>query len=83
MSSSDRTILGRITKRGNRHLRTLFGEWMVADDLGSGRLVEVLSEWTPSYPGYCLYYPGRRHMAASLRALVDLTREAVFRNRAS
>src|SRR5882672_4642145 len=45
------------------------GEWMVADDITSGRLVEVLSEWTPSYPGYCLYYPGRRHMAASLRAL--------------
>ena len=54
------------------------GEWMVADDIASGRLVEVLSEWTPSYPGYCLYYPGRRHMAASLRAFVDLAREIVF-----
>jgi DNA-binding transcriptional LysR family regulator len=30
------------------------GEWMVANDITSGRLVEVLSEWTPSYPGYCL-----------------------------
>src|SRR5258705_10993092 len=59
------------------------GEWMVADDIASGRLVEVLSEWTPSYPGYCLYYPGRRHMAASLRAFVDLAREMVFRNRAA
>jgi hypothetical protein len=39
-------------------------------------------EWTPSYPGYCLYYPGRRHMAASLRAFVDLAKEIVFRNRA-
>jgi DNA-binding transcriptional LysR family regulator len=58
------------------------GEWMVADDIASGRLVEVLSEWTPSYPGYCLYYPGRRHMAASLRAFVDLAKEVVFRNRA-
>jgi DNA-binding transcriptional LysR family regulator len=58
------------------------GEWMVADDIASGRLVEVLSEWTPSYPGYCLYYPGRRHMAASLRAFVDLAREIVLRNRA-
>jgi DNA-binding transcriptional LysR family regulator len=55
------------------------GEWMVADDIASGRLVEVLSEWTPSYPGYCLYYPGRRHMAASLRAFVDLVHEIVFR----
>src|SRR4029077_4718088 len=56
------------------------GEWMVADDITSGRLVEVLSQWTPSYPGYCLYYPGRRHMAASLRAFVDLAKEIVFRN---
>src|SRR6266446_10645893 len=58
------------------------GEWLVADDIASGRLVEVLSEWTPSYPGYCLYYPGRRHMAASLRAFVDLAQEMVFRHRA-
>jgi DNA-binding transcriptional LysR family regulator len=28
------------------------GEWMVADDIVSGRLVEILREWTPSYPGY-------------------------------
>src|SRR5258706_6053178 len=59
---------------------TYLGEWMVADDIASGRLVEVLSEWTPSYPGYCLYYPGRRHMAASLRAFVDLAKDIVFRN---
>src|ERR1700675_196045 len=58
------------------------GEWTVADDIASGRLVEVLSEWTPSYPGYCLYYPGRRHMAASLRPLVVLARGGVFRHRA-
>jgi len=57
-------------------------EWIVADDIASGGLVEVLSDWTPSYPGYCLYYPGRRHMAAGLRAFVDLAREIVFRNRA-
>jgi DNA-binding transcriptional LysR family regulator len=58
------------------------GEWMVADDIASGRLVEVLSEWTPSYPGYRLYYPGRRHMAASLCAFVGLAQEIVFRIRA-
>src|SRR4030088_1133858 len=34
------------------------GEWMVADDIASGRLVEVLSEWTPSYSGYCLLLSG-------------------------
>ena len=58
------------------------GESIVADDIASGRLVEVLNEWTPSYPGHCLYYPGRRHMAASLRAFIDLTQKIVSRNRA-
>jgi DNA-binding transcriptional LysR family regulator len=58
------------------------GERWVADDIAAGRLVEVLSEWTPAYPGYCLYYPGRRHMAASLRAFVNLAQEIVSRNRA-
>ena len=57
-------------------------ETVVADDIASGKLVEVLSEWTPSYPGYCLYYSGRRHMAASLRAFVDLAKEIGSRNRA-
>ena len=58
------------------------GERWVADDIASGGLVEVLSEWTPSYPGHCLFYPGRRHMAASLRAFIDLTQKIVSRNRA-
>src|SRR6267378_5194803 len=57
------------------------GEWTVADDIASGRLVEVLSEWTPEYPGHCLYYSGRRHMAASLRAFIDMAHEIVVRKR--
>jgi DNA-binding transcriptional LysR family regulator len=57
-------------------------ESIVADDIASGRLVEVLNEWTPSYPGYCLYYPGRRNMAASLRAFIDLAQKIVSRHRA-
>jgi DNA-binding transcriptional LysR family regulator len=58
------------------------GEWIVADDIASGKLVEVLSDWTPAYPGYCLYCPGRRHMAASLRAFIDLAQKIVSRKRA-
>jgi hypothetical protein len=42
----------------------------------------TLRRRTPSYPGYCLYYAGRRHMAASLRAFVHLAREVVSRYRA-
>ncbi|WP_375787530.1 LysR family transcriptional regulator [Bradyrhizobium sp. Pha-3] len=50
-------------------------EWDVADDLRDGRLVQLLADWTPSFPGICLYYSGRRHLPAGLRALIDLIQE--------
>jgi DNA-binding transcriptional LysR family regulator len=50
-------------------------EWAVRDHVTEGRLVPVLEEWSPPYPGLCLYYPGRRHVPAGLRALIELIRE--------
>ncbi|WP_027580732.1 LysR family transcriptional regulator [Bradyrhizobium sp. Ai1a-2] len=50
-------------------------EWDVADDLHEGRLVQLLANWTPPFPGVCLYYPGRRHVPAGLRAFIDLIKE--------
>ncbi|SHG71111.1 LysR family transcriptional regulator [Massilia sp. CF038] len=49
-------------------------EWHVADDLAQGKLVQVLDGWTPVVEGLCLYYPGRRHVAPALRALVELAK---------
>ncbi len=34
------------------------------------RLVEVLRDWCPTFPGFFLYYPSRRHQPAALAALV-------------
>jgi DNA-binding transcriptional LysR family regulator len=50
-------------------------EWDVAEDLREGRLVQPLAEWTPPFPGLCLYYPGHRHVPAGLRAFIDLIQE--------
>lgn len=57
----------------------LLSSWHVRADLESGRLVRVLEDWTPSYPGLCLYYPTRRHAPAGLRAFVALIHEEMAR----
>ncbi|HEX3422407.1 MAG TPA: LysR family transcriptional regulator [Sphingomicrobium sp.] len=41
----------------------------------AGLLLPVLEDWSPAYPGLCLYYPSRRNMSARLRALIDLIRQ--------
>ena len=43
--------------------------------LDDGRLVTVLDAWRPAIPGLCLYYPGRRHVPAGLRAFIDVVKE--------
>lgn len=58
---------------------TYLPESAIADDIAAGRLIVVLEDWTPSYPGLFLYFAGRRHIPAKLRALIDLIREQMPR----
>lgn len=46
----------------------------LARQISSGRLVQVLKDWCPVFPGYFLYYPSRRNQPAALSALVDTLR---------
>jgi len=42
--------------------------------LADGRLVRVLSDWCPPYPGYHLYYPSRRQPTSAFTLLVNALR---------
>lgn len=42
--------------------------------LADGRLIKVLEDWCPSFPGYHLYYPSRRQPSAAFALLVEALR---------
>ena len=56
-----------------------FFEQDVIKDIEDGMLVRLLEDWTPPFPGLCLYYPGRRHPSAGLSAFLSLAREMAKR----
>jgi DNA-binding transcriptional LysR family regulator len=58
-------------------------EWNVRADLDAGTLVRVLEDWTLPLDGLCLYFPGRHHMPAGLRALIEVIRERADAMRAA
>jgi DNA-binding transcriptional LysR family regulator len=43
--------------------------------LDDGRLVRILSDWSPALAGLTLYYADRRRVPAKLRALIDFLRQ--------
>ena len=46
----------------------------IADLIADRRLVQVLRDWCPSFPGYFLYYPSRHNQPAALSALISALR---------
>ncbi|AHF75779.1 Transcriptional regulator, LysR family [Sodalis praecaptivus] len=50
-------------------------QWFIHAELTNGRLISVLEEWCPPFGGLQLYYPGRRHVPAGLKALIELIHE--------
>lgn len=49
-------------------------EESLKDLISRGRLVQVLKDWCPTFPGYFLYYPSRRNQPAALTALINTLR---------
>jgi DNA-binding transcriptional LysR family regulator len=61
--------------RGGAGLAFVF-EAQAEDLIAKRKLVRVLADWCPAYPGFFLYYPSRRQLPAALRAFVDFARAA-------
>jgi DNA-binding transcriptional LysR family regulator len=66
-ASADLTISTAVAGLGIVHL---FEDWL-QPHFDSGALEPVLEPWWQSFSGPFLYYPGRRHLPAPLRAFVD------------
>jgi DNA-binding transcriptional LysR family regulator len=49
-------------------------EEQVAEHIAKRRLVRVLEDWCPPFPGFFMYYPSRQHQPAALAALVQALR---------
>jgi DNA-binding transcriptional LysR family regulator len=49
-------------------------EEQVAEYVASRRLIRVLEDWSPPFPGFFMYYPSRQHQPAALSALVHALR---------
>ncbi|MDC0740577.1 LysR family transcriptional regulator [Polyangium mundeleinium] len=50
-----------------------------AADVEAGRLVRVLADWTPPFPGLRLFHPSHRLVRAALRAFIAIVQESTPR----
>ena len=69
MISTNTALLMRAALDGVGFLSTFDG--YAQPHLASGRLVEVLADWSEVFPGPFLYYPSRRTPPSPLRAFID------------
>jgi hypothetical protein len=56
-------------------MASLTEEWM-APELGTGRLLPLLKDWSPPSSAFYLYHPSRVQMLATLRAFIDMARQS-------
>ena len=49
-------------------------EDIVAKHIEEARLLQVLDDWCPVFPGYFLFYPSRRHVSSAFTVVVNALR---------
>ncbi|MES3151950.1 LysR family transcriptional regulator [Sphingomonas faeni] len=65
-------VLAAATVRAGAGLGYML-EHDVAEEIADGRLIQVLDDWSPPFPGCYLYYPSRQ-VTPALRVLIDALR---------
>jgi DNA-binding transcriptional LysR family regulator len=78
-AASELTVSAAISGLG---IVYLFEEWL-RPAFDNGTLVPVLEPWWESFSGPFLYYPGRRHLPAPLRAFIDFIKSGPPKAKAS
>jgi DNA-binding transcriptional LysR family regulator len=76
LDDSDLMLLAALAGEGLAFLPDI----AAAKSIEAGLLLPVLEDWSPEYPGLCLYYPSRRNIPARLRAFIDLIRQQARRS---
>ncbi|HEY1721432.1 MAG TPA: LysR substrate-binding domain-containing protein [Magnetospirillaceae bacterium] len=72
LTATDSALLLQAAIEGLGFVMTFDG--YVREAIGSGRLVPVLEDWWPSFPGPLLYYPSRRQPPAALAAFITFAK---------
>ena len=75
VSSAHNELQAALAGRGFAHV---FDDY-AKPHIRSGRLVEVLSDWSLTLPHWFLYYPSRRLPSAAMRAFLDYMRSYDWR----
>jgi len=51
--------------------------WAASRALAEQRVVQVLPDWTPPYPGLSLYYSKHHHLSAGMRSFLEFARKII------
>lgn len=68
------TIAERIDAAESGFGLAFIPEDSIRQEIADGRLVTVLSEWSPAFSGYYLYYPSRKQHLPAFALLIDALR---------
>ncbi|CNF45058.1 LysR family transcriptional regulator [Yersinia frederiksenii] len=76
-------VSGQMTANSNIHILNgaldgiglaYIPDFMARPYIETGRLIEVLADWSPYFPGFHLYYPNRRNASPAFTAFVNAVR---------